>query len=251
MELQEFFKEYPSVALAFSGGADSSYLLYAAVKWADRVGVFYVRSPFQPEFEYRDAVRMARELGTEPVVLHADTLSDPMISANPENRCYFCKKCIMACIRQAAEKEGFPILIDGTNASDDISDRPGYKALQEENILSPLRICGITKKELRQRAREEGLFTWNKPAYACLATRIPTGERITAEKLDRIEKSESLLSKMGFSDFRVRTSHGKAKLQFIEEQQMKAQAQKETIRKELKEYFTEVTFDPISREKST
>lgn len=250
MELQEFFTQYPRTALAFSGGVDSSYLLYAGLKWAEKLGVYYVKSPFQPEFEYRDALRLAKELGASVTVLTADPLSDPQVAANPANRCYYCKKVIMSTIKAAAARDGFDLIIDGTNASDDISDRPGFKALGEEGVLSPLRTCGITKAKLRELSREAGLFTWNKPAYACLATRIPTGETITADKLQAVEHGEDALFGMGFTDFRVRTKDGAAKLQFIAEQHGEAAQRLDEIKTALAPYYSEVSLDPTPREKS-
>lgn len=250
MELKDFFTQHPRVALAFSGGVDSSYLLYAGLQWAVKLGVYYVKSPFQPEFEYRDVLRLARELGAEVTVLTADPLSDPQVTANPANRCYYCKKVIMSTIKAAAARDGFGLIIDGTNASDDISDRPGFKALGEEGVLSPLRICGITKTKVRELSKEAGLFTWNKPAYACLATRIPTGEVITAEKLNAIEQSEDALFRMGFTDFRVRTKDGAAKLQFIVEQHSEAAQRLEEIKAALAPYYSEVSLDPTPRERS-
>ena len=250
MDLQEFFTQHPRAALAFSGGADSSYLLYAGLKWAKELGVYYVKSPFQPAFEYRDALRLAGELGAKVKVLTADPLSDPLVAANPANRCYYCKKVIMSTIKTAAALDGFDLIIDGTNFSDDISDRPGYKALGEEGVLSPLRLCGITKAKLRELSREAGLFTWDKPAYACLATRIPTGETITIEKLQAVEQSEEALFGMGFTDFRVRTRDGAAKLQFIAEQHGEAARRLDEIKAALAPYYSEVSLDPTPREKS-
>ncbi len=250
MNLQEFFTQHPSIALAFSGGVDSSYLLYAGIRWAEKLGVYYVKSPFQPAFEYRDALRLARDLGASVTVLTADPLSDPQVAANPANRCYYCKKVIMSAIKAAAARNGFDLVIDGTNFSDDISDRPGFKALGEEGVLSPLRLCGITKEQVRELSREAGLFTWDKPAYACLATRIPTGEEITAEKLQAVERSEDALFRMGFTDFRVRTKDGAAKLQFIAEQHNEAARRMDEIRAALAPYYSEVSLDPIPREKS-
>jgi len=250
MTLRDFFAQHPRAALAFSGGADSSYLLWAGLQWAEKLGVYYVKSPFQPEFEYRDALRLAAELGAEVTVIPADPLCDPRVAANPANRCYYCKKVIMAGIKAAAKRDGFDLVIDGTNASDDIADRPGYRALGEEGVLSPLRICGITKAQLRELSRKAGLFTWDKPAYACLATRVPTGESITAEKLQRIEKSEDALFKMGFTDFRVRTKEGAARLQFIAEQHDEAAQRLNAIRAVLAPYYSEVSLDPTPREKS-
>ena len=250
MELQDFFTEHPCAALAFSGGVDSSYLLYAGIRWAEKLGVYYVKSPFQPEFEYRDALKLAKDLGASVTVLSADPLSDPQVAANPANRCYYCKKVIMSTIKAAAARDGFDLIIDGTNASDDISDRPGFKALGEEGVLSPLRLCGITKAKIRELSREAGLFTWNKPAYACLATRIPTGELITKDNLQAIEQSEDALFRMGFTDFRVRTKAGAAKLQFIAEQHGEAAKRMDEIKALLAPYYSEVSLDPTPREKS-
>lgn len=250
MELKDFFTQHPRAALAFSGGVDSSYLLYAGIRWAKKLGVYYVKSPFQPEFEYRDALELAKQLGAEVMVLPADPLFDPQVAANPANRCYYCKKVIMSTIRAAAFRDGFDLIIDGTNASDDISDRPGFQALGEEGVLSPLRICGITKPMVRALSREAGLFTWDKPAYACLATRIPTGEIITAEKLHAVEQSEDVLFRMGFTDFRVRTRGGAAKLQFIAEQHDEAARRLDEITAALAPYYSEVSLDPTPREKS-
>ena len=251
MELQDFFKKHPRAALAFSGGVDSSYLLWAGLQWAEKLGAYYVKSPFQPAFERRDALRLASELGAEITVLEADPLADPRVAANPANRCYYCKKLIMSTIKAAAVRDGYGLVIDGTNFSDDIADRPGFQALGEEGVLSPLRLCGITKEELRERSREAGLFTWDKSAYACLATRIPTGEAITAEKLKRVEKSEDALFQMGFSDFRVRVRDGGALLQFIPEQHEQAANRMDEIQTALSPYYSTIRLDPQPRERST
>ena len=124
----------------------------------------------------------------------------------------------LADAEQAAKKDGYNLLLDGTNASDDASDRPGMKALAELDVLSPLRLCGLTKSLIRERSRALGLPTWNKPSYACLATRIPTGEPITKEKLERTEWAETYLMGLGLSDFRVRLFADCAKLQVKEAQ---------------------------------
>lgn len=250
MVLEDFFAEHPKVALAFSGGVDSAFLLYAAKKCGADVRPYYVKSQFQPEFEHEDAARLCRELGVEMTVLDLDILADERVAANPINRCYFCKKRIMALIRAAADRDGYDIMIDGTNASDSGSDRPGMRALSEGQILSPLRICGLSKGEIRALSKEAGLFTWDKPAYACLATRIPAGERISPEKLEAIEKSESFLFSMGFIDFRVRLRDGGALLQLTAEQQSKARERYCEIEKELSKYFRHIEIDPNARESS-
>lgn len=204
MDLKDFFHQNPNVALAFSGGVDSAYLLYAALANGAQVRAYYVKSAFQPRFELEDARRLATELGADMEEIKEDVLADPAIAANPADRCYHCKKRIFAAIAKAATMDGFPVLLDGTNASDDAGDRPGMRALAELSVRSPLRECGLTKDEIRRRSKEAGLFTWDKPAYACLATRIPTGTEITRERLCRTEAAESYLAEIGLTDFRVR-----------------------------------------------
>ena len=218
MTLNSFFLENPRIALAFSGGVDSAYLLYAATAAGADVTAYYVHSAFQPEFELRDAQRLASELGAKMRVIELDVLSDDAVTANPADRCYHCKKRIFTAIVRAAREDGYEVLIDGTNASDDASDRPGIRALRELAVRSPLRECGITKARVREMSREAKLFTWDKPAYACLATRIPTGEMITAEKLKKTEQAEEFLKSLGFVDFRVRLMGESAKLQVRAEQ---------------------------------
>ena len=204
MNLNEYFDQNDTVAIAFSGGVDSAYLLYIAGKCAKKVTAYYVRSAFQPEFEYRDAKRHAGELGITMKVIDVDILSCNEVIANPPDRCYYCKKAIMSEIIKNAKKDGYTLIVDGTNASDDFNDRPGAKALAELRIESPLRICGLTKDKIREYSKEAELFTADKPSYACLATRIETGNVITKEDLERTEKSESYLHSLGFYDFRIR-----------------------------------------------
>lgn len=213
MELERFFAENPCAAVAFSGGADSAYLLYAAVKAGANVKAYYVKTAFQPQFELEDAKKLAGELGTPMQVLPLDILCDQAVKANPPDRCYHCKKRIFSAIRAAAAQDGFSVLLDGTNASDNAGDRPGIRALKELSVRSPLREAGLTKAEIRRLSKEAGLFTHDKPAYACLATRIPTGETITAEKLRRTEWAETYLAGLGLRDFRVRAMGNTAKLQ--------------------------------------
>ena len=137
-------------------------------------------------------------------VLPFDVLTLPSVKANPADRCYSCKQAIFSRILKAAKDDGFSELMDGTNASDDAGDRPGMRALREMKVLSPLRLCGVTKKALREYSRSAGLFTWEKPAYACLATRVPAGIPLDSDVLSRVEEAETALSLLGFIDFRVR-----------------------------------------------
>lgn len=243
MEIDEFFALHPKTAIAFSGGVDSSYLLYTAKKYGAEVQAYYVQSAFQPQFELDDAVRLAKEVGIPMKILPVDVLSSETVTDNPANRCYHCKRVIFGTILKAAEEDGFPVILDGTNASDDVNDRPGMKALQELQVLSPLRECGITKDEVRRRSKEAGLFTWDKPAYACLATRIPTGEKITAEKLQATEKAENYLFSLGFTNFRIRRFADAARIQVPADQIGKLIENRENILQTLKKDYTAVLLD--------
>ena len=241
--LEQFFKENPSVALGFSGGVDSSYLLYAGLHYGATVKAYYVNTAFQPEFELNDAYRIAKYVNTEITVLNMDVLENKHVTANPDNRCYFCKTAIFGLLCAQARKDGIPLVIDGTNASDDSGDRPGMKALTELSVRSPLRECGITKAEVRQRSKEAGLFTWDKPAYACLATRIPTGRVITEDLLQRVEKAEDAMFELGFTDFRARVSGEAAKLQVPHDQMPSLFEKRAKLVTAIKPYFTDVLLD--------
>ena len=243
MTIKEFFLECPKVAIAFSGGVDSAYLLYAAKQYAREVRAYYVKSEFQPAFELEDARRLAEELGADLRILPLSALDIPGVKENPANRCYYCKQGIFGAIWKAAREDGFSVLLDGTNASDDAGDRPGMKALEELSVLSPLRECGLTKAQIRELSKEAGLFTWDKPAYACLATRIPTGTAITAQDLTATENAESALFDLGFTDFRVRKAGDSAKLQ-VPAGQLPLVLEKGTeILERLKPYYKNITLD--------
>ena len=243
MTLEQFFQENPRCALGFSGGVDSAYLLYAGVKAGADIRPYFIKTAFQPAFELADAQKLAEGLGAEVTVLELDALADPRVAANPADRCYFCKQNLFRTLKERAIADGYPVLLDGTNASDEAGDRPGMRALAELSVRSPLRECGLTKAEIRARSREAGLFTWDKPAYACLATRVPAGEAITAETLARVEGAEDALFRLGYTDFRVRVFHSAARLQLPRGQMERAVREAETIQAALKPYFTPILLD--------
>lgn len=249
MELQEFFKLHREEAIAFSGGVDSAYLLYAALKSGARVRAYFVKSAFQPQFELDDALQLADQLHAQLQVLELDVLASDAVAANPHDRCYHCKRLIFETIAKAAKKDGFSLLLDGTNASDAEDDRPGMRALRELHVCSPLRLCGLRKEEIRRLSKKAGLFTWNKPAYACLATRIPAGEQLTKEKLSAVETAEQYLASLGFTDFRVRTPDGIAKLQVPAAQMEQVLLHREEIVRELKKQYTSVLLDLEERDR--
>ncbi len=243
MTLAEFFTEHSKVALAFSGGVDSAYLLYAAKNSGADVQAYYVKSAFQPQFELDDAKKLAGEIGCSMKIIAVNVLEDEQITANPSNRCYFCKKKIFSSILAEAKKDGYTEILDGTNASDDAGDRPGMKVLEELSVYSPLRICGLTKSDIRKLSKEAGLFTWDKPAYACLATRIATGQHIDEKNLYRTEEAENYMFSLGFKDFRVRTIGENAKIQVTGEQLPLLMENREQILAYMKKKYTSVLLD--------
>lgn len=204
MTLEAFFRAHRRVAVAFSGGADSAFLLWAAKKQGCEVRAYYGDTCFQPAFAKENAIDLAAQMGVPLEIVPLDVLSLEKVAENSENRCYFCKKALFSALWQSAQADGFEILLDGNNASDSASDRPGMRALEELGVLSPLRLCGLTKAEIRRQSKAAGLPTWNLPAYACLATRIPTGTKIMAKALLNIDRGEAMLREAGFSDFRLR-----------------------------------------------
>ena len=248
MTLTEFFAAHPKAALGFSGGVDSAWLLYAAVQAGADVRPYYIQTAFQPAFELADARRLCAQLGVELTVLPLDVLALPAVAANPADRCYHCKRALFGALAARAEADGYPLLLDGTNASDDAGDRPGMRALAELDVRSPLREAGLTKAEIRRLSRQAGLFTWDKPAYACLATRVPAGQALEAELLGRIERAEQALFSLGFSDLRVRVFHGAARIQLPKAQLCRAAEEAAAVRAAIEPYFATVLLDLKERE---
>ena len=245
--LDQYLQEHSHFALAFSGGVDSAYLLYAAVQNHCDVTAYFVKTPFQPEFELRDAQKLSRQLNASLKIITLNVLEDPVIASNPANRCYYCKKALFHALADQAVKDGYSVIFDGTNASDQADDRPGMKALAELNVRSPLRECRLTKQEIRRLSREAGLFTYDKPSYACLATRIPSGSLITSELLSAIENAEQKLSVLGYRDFRIRVFHGYARLQLLESQFSQAIEQRTLLNQLLAQDFEGVLLDLTPR----
>ncbi len=244
MTLEEFFRDCPRAALAFSGGTDSAFLFWAAKEYGCDVHAYYIKTAFQPEFELRDARRLAEQLGLPMTVVDLDVLAVPGAAANGAERCYYCKQALFTALWKRARADGYTVLLDGTNASDDAGDRPGMRALRELEVRSPLRECGLTKVQVRQLSRDAGLFTWDKPAYACLATRVPTGTPITQEALQKVERAEDAMMRLGFSDFRVRlTKDGSARLQLTADQIADAVQRRSEILSALGEDFPAVLLD--------
>jgi uncharacterized protein len=210
-----------SAAVAFSGGVDSSFLCYAAFKaLGGKAIAVTVVSPMLPESERENAARTAGAIGIEHIAIREDDIEDDVAQNSPE-RCYFCKKKEFAAIQRAAGERGITTVLDGSNL-DDLGDyRPGLKALEEMGITSPLREAGLSKNDIRELSRRFALPTWDKPAFACLASRIPYGEAINREKLSRVEQAETVLRNFGFRQFRVRSHRDIARIEAAPEERKK------------------------------
>lgn len=247
MELSDFFRSHAAGAVAFSGGVDSSLLVWAAARYGSDWRAYYVHSPFQPAFELADARQVADQCSLPLTVLDVDVLQNETVAANPPDRCYHCKRLLFSAILDQARRDGCPLVIDGTNASDDAGDRPGMRALQELEVRSPLRECGLAKADVRRLSREAGLPTWDKPAYACLATRVPAGTALTAELLRSVEAAETALTELGFRDFRVRVRQGMALVQVTETQWSLAAARRNEIQRRLRPLFESAALDLAPR----
>ncbi|MDR1210244.1 MAG: ATP-dependent sacrificial sulfur transferase LarE [Clostridiales bacterium] len=197
-----------AVCVAFSGGVDSTYLLASAKEaLGGEVLAVTARSPAFPEREVSAAAALCRQFGVPHEIIETDELSEPGFADNPANRCYLCKSALFRRVRDAAARHGITMIAEGSNV-DDLGDyRPGLGAVAELGIRSPLRAAGLTKAEIRELSRREGLSTWDKPSFACLFSRFPHGERMTKEKLEMIGRSEQYLLDLGFRQTRVRV-HG-------------------------------------------
>ena len=245
--LKAYLKELGNVAVAFSGGVDSAFLLKVAhdVLGEQAVAVT-ISADFFPDREKKEAVLFCQREGIRQVICELkdwETEIEGFVQ-NPPDRCYLCKKEILGRICKAAGERGIPYVVEGSNMDDDGDYRPGMRAIAELGIKSPLKACDMTKGDIRMLSKELGLSTWEKPSFACLASRFVYGERITKEKLGMVERAEQLMMELGFIQFRVRIHGTMARIE-IHPEQFPRLIEK-TVREKITSEFKRIGFTYIS-----
>jgi uncharacterized protein len=215
--MQAILSSLQRVVVAFSGGADSTFVLKVA---ADTLGPSNViaatgQSDSLPLAEFEEAVRLSREMGVEHIIIKTEEFKNPQYTANPTNRCYFCRSDLYSRLGDFINQRGFKAIINGANADDGYDWRPGMQAAREHDVRSPCAEAGMTKQDIRLLSRRLGLPTFDKPAMPCLASRIPYGEEITPAKLKQIEQSETFLRSLGFRECRVRHHNNLARIELL------------------------------------
>ena len=246
-ELEKLLESYERVAVAFSSGVDSTYLLKMAQKvLGENVIAVTASSCSFPKRELEEAKTFCRENGIRHIVVESEELDIDGFRQNPKNRCYLCKHELFEKIRSIAKENGIETVVEASNTDDDGDYRPGLVAVKELGIESPLRHVGLSKKEIREYSKELGLPTWNKQSFACLSSRFVYGETISEEKLAMVDQAEQLLLDMGFHQLRVRIHDKLARIEVqpSEFEKIMQEENRTKIFHKLKQYgFTYVTLD--------
>lgn len=217
-KLKNNLREMRTVAIAYSGGADSTFLLKIAHDVLGKdVLALTASSATYPHRELKNAKQFTRSRGIKHVIIYPEEIEIDEFSKNPIDRCYYCKKELCSKIQQLASEKKINHILDGSNAEDETDYRPGAKALEEFDVVSPLKDVGLTKREIKELSREMNLDTWDKPAFACLASRFPYGTKITKSRLKMIEKAEEIIHELGVKQFRVRFHDEIARIEVLKD----------------------------------
>lgn len=218
--LKDEIQALKRLAVAFSGGTDSAFLLRMCTDTLGKNNVLAITADFEglSKKDLEESRRFTKELGLQHKIVKLTVLDILDVANNPPNRCYYCKKKILSVIISAANSRGYDNVVEGSNISDTADFRPGMRAIEEIGIKSPLKSAGLTKEEIREASKKLKLSTWNKPSAACLFSRIPYGEKITLEKIKRVSDAEEILSAEGFGQFRVRSHGDLARIEVLPEE---------------------------------
>jgi len=243
--LKQIIKSLESVVVAYSGGVDSTFLAKVAYDVLDdKALAVTIKTEVHPDWEFEEAVEIAKKLGFNHDTVEASALDIQQFEDNPPDRCYYCKKEILAILKQVAEKRGLRCIIEGSNLDDLGDHRPGMRALEEAGIRSPLKEAGLTKADIRSLSRNLGLPTWDKPSFACLASRFPYGAKITRENLKIVDTGESILRGLGIRQIRLRHHGDIARIEVPESDMEKLLKNRDQIVKKFKDIgYKYVTMD--------
>lgn len=220
--LKDNIKERGSAAIAFSGGVDSTFLVYVAYEvLGDKAIAVTATSSTYPQRELKEAIKYAKDIGVKHLIISSEELDIEGFASNPKNRCYYCKKELFTKIMVVAKENGIEYVFDGSNLDDSGDYRPGMQAASELEVISPLKEATLTKEDIRALSKELGIPTWNKPSFACLSSRFPYGRKITIPKLKMVEEAEQFLLDIGIRQVRVR-HHGEiARIEVSPEERVK------------------------------